>query len=54
MTTLIDVTLYGYGNAFQSFCTNRGVDVLLQRIEVRPTATILESLVLNFASAARS
>lgn len=35
ITTLIDVSLYGYGNAFQSFCTHRGVDALLQRIEVR-------------------
>jgi hypothetical protein len=33
MTTLIDVTLYGYGNAFVSFCNHRGVDAILQRIE---------------------
>ena len=34
MMTLIDVTLYGYGNAFVGFCNSRGVDAILQRIEV--------------------
>lgn len=32
-SNLMDVTLYGYGNAFQSFCNHRGVETLIARIE---------------------
>lgn len=35
ITNLLDAVLYGYGNGFNSFCNNRGVDVLVSRIEVR-------------------
>jgi len=31
---LVDNVLYSFGNAFQLFCNNRGVDVLVDRIEV--------------------
>ncbi|KAG8879106.1 hypothetical protein FRB97_002021 [Tulasnella sp. 331] len=31
-TVLLDNVLYGYGNAFQVFCNNSGVDVLIGRI----------------------
>ncbi|KAG9000508.1 hypothetical protein FRB94_005396 [Tulasnella sp. JGI-2019a] len=31
-TVLLDNVLYGYGNAFQVFCNNGGVDVLIGRI----------------------
>jgi E3 ubiquitin-protein ligase HUWE1 len=31
---LVDNVLYGFGNAFQLFCNNRGVEVLVDRIEV--------------------
>lgn len=32
---LVDNVLYSFTNAFQLFCTSRGVDVLVDRIEVR-------------------
>lgn len=32
---LLDNALYGYGNAFQLFCNNSGVDTLVSRIAVR-------------------
>ncbi|KAG8983821.1 hypothetical protein FRB90_005708, partial [Tulasnella sp. 427] len=32
-TVLLDNALYGYGNAFQLFCNNSGVDTLVGRIE---------------------
>jgi E3 ubiquitin-protein ligase HUWE1 len=32
---LVDNVLYSFTNAFQLFCTSRGVDVLVERIEVR-------------------
>jgi E3 ubiquitin-protein ligase HUWE1 len=31
---LVDNVLYSFGNAFQLFCNNRGVEVLVDRIEV--------------------
>ena len=33
---LLDNVLYGYTNAFQLFCNARGVEILVERIEVRP------------------
>ncbi|KAF8320698.1 hypothetical protein DL93DRAFT_2163683 [Clavulina sp. PMI_390] len=40
---LIDVMLYGYGNGFQGFVANRGVEVLLSRIEHEVNFDIEES-----------
>ena len=31
---LVDNVLYSFGNAFQLFCNNRGVEVIVDRIEV--------------------
>lgn len=44
---LVDNVLYGFNNAFQLFCNSRGVDVLVDRIEVRRLDT-LSRLEINF------
>jgi E3 ubiquitin-protein ligase HUWE1 len=43
---LVDNVLYSFGNAFQLFCNNRGVEVLVDRIEVG-YFTILTRIVLT-------
>jgi E3 ubiquitin-protein ligase HUWE1 len=42
---LVDNVLYSFGNAFQLFCNNRGVEVLVDRIEVG--YSLFQSLVLS-------
>ena len=36
---LVDNVLYGFTNAFQLFCNNRGVETLVDRIEVGANST---------------
>jgi E3 ubiquitin-protein ligase HUWE1 len=50
MSNLMDVTLYGYGNAFQSFCNHHGVDTLVSRIEVCFGDGSLDYLLLTLLS----
>ena len=42
---LVDNVLYSFGNAFQLFCNNRGVEVLVDRIEVG--YSLFQSFVLS-------
>jgi len=39
---LVDNVLYTYQNAFSLFCASRGVDVLVERIEVRVHMMLFE------------
>ncbi|KAI0051234.1 hypothetical protein FA95DRAFT_1602906 [Auriscalpium vulgare] len=44
---LVDNVLYSFANAFQLFCNNRGVDVLVERIAVRVSSLARISKDLN-------
>lgn len=43
---LVDNILYGFANAFNMFCTARGVEALVNRIEVSPTFIALFHLIV--------
>jgi len=45
---LVDNVLYSFTNAFQLFCTSRGVEVLVERIEVCVSYGLLQDLVHQF------
>ena len=45
---LLDNVLYGYTNAFTLFCNARGVEILVDRIEVSGFAAEIHSLLLTF------
>ena len=47
---LVDNVLYGFTNAFQLFCNNRGVETLVDRIEVGAYAMCEEYSAENFSS----
>lgn len=44
---LLDNILYGYTNAFQLFCNARGIEVLVERIEVRYLHFVMEYTMLT-------
>ena len=47
---LLDNVLYGYTNAFTLFCNARGVEILVDRIEVNMVCRYAPFLVTDLAS----
>lgn len=43
---LVDNVLYSFANAFQLFCNNKGVDVLVDRIQVKLSLQCLDGMIL--------
>ena len=47
---LLDNVLYGYTNAFTLFCNARGVEILVDRIEVSMVCRYAPFLITDLAS----